>query len=74
VTNQEVPNIERLHLEPGDILVLTYPQKITAETADRIAAQLKDRFGAEVPVCVIDSGGRLQVVNKAELAEASAGS
>jgi hypothetical protein len=67
----EVPTIERLRLEPGDILVLTYQQRITAETAVRIEEQLKDRFGAEIPVCVIDSGGRLQVVNKAELASAS---
>jgi hypothetical protein len=62
-----LPFIERLHLEPGDILVLSYPTRLTAETAYRIQEQVRTRLGAIVPVVVLDSGGRLQIVNKSEL-------
>jgi hypothetical protein len=61
-------DIQRLHLQPGDVLIYTYPGgKLTAETIDRIAHQLRQAFDAHIPVVVLDRGAKLQVVNKNEL-------
>jgi acid phosphatase class B len=60
-------DIQRLHLEPGDVLVYVYPRKMTAETIDRISHQLRKAFKADIPIVILDQGARLQVVNKNEL-------
>jgi hypothetical protein len=63
-----VVDIQRLHLEPGDVLIYTYPGgKLTAETIDRISHQLRQAFDADIPIVVLDRGAKLQVVNKNEL-------
>jgi hypothetical protein len=70
MTSQDIPNVERLRLEPGDIAVLSYPQKLTPETVDQMVermAAFREKHGVDIPLLVLDSGGRLQIINKAEL-------
>lgn len=69
MTDIELKDVERLRLEPGDVLVYVTPDLIDAETATRLTDQLRHQFGAHVPVVVLDAGARFQVVNKAEIGE-----
>jgi hypothetical protein len=64
----EVPYIERVRLEPGDILVLTYPAgvRITAEIAVALKEKLRVMFDFEVPIVILDKGGRFQVITSKE--------
>ena len=59
--------VQRMHLQPGDILVYVWPGKLTQEQADTVKQKLRKAFGTDIPVVVLDGGARLQVVNKNEL-------
>jgi len=63
----ELKDVERLHLEPGDVLVLTSRLPLDDATYTKISLQLRQQFGADVPIAILDNGLRLQVVNKADL-------
>jgi hypothetical protein len=67
----EVPYVERLHLEPGDVLIYSHPGRLSRQDAESISTHLKarlwDLFGVDVPLLIFDQGGRLQVLDKAEL-------
>jgi hypothetical protein len=64
----EVPYIERVRLEPGDTLVLSYPAevRISAETAFALREKLRAMFDFEVPIVILDKGGRFQVITSKE--------
>lgn len=60
-----VGGLAKLQLQPGDVLVLSVPQRLSMEIADRLTAVLHERFGADQKVLVLDGGISLQVVRAA---------
>jgi len=65
-TGPSIKTGERLHLEPGDVLILTSPKPLTDYTIAKLTLQMRDNFGPDVPIAILDAGLRLQVINKAE--------
>lgn len=55
--------LQVLRLQPGDILVMTYPMPLSSSFIERLRAQLRERF-PEHEVMVLDSGGHLGVVRE----------
>lgn len=58
----EAGEVRRLHLGPGDHLVITYPMRISQASADRLRDKLRAWFGPDVPIHILDSGAELTVV------------
>ena len=57
----EVGEVRRLHLGPGDHLVITYPMPISDASATRLKHRAHAVFGPDVPILVLDSGAELTV-------------
>jgi hypothetical protein len=55
-------SVQRIHLEPGDVLVYSVAKPLSAEAADAIREALKAAFGPDAAIVVMDQGSRLQVV------------
>jgi hypothetical protein len=58
----EVGEVRRLHLGPGDHLVITYPVPLSQSSAIRLKERAHAVFGPDVPVLVLDCGAELAVV------------
>jgi hypothetical protein len=58
----EVSEVKRLHLGPGDRLVVTCPAPLSAYELDRLRARLREVFGPDLPVMVLDGGKDVTVV------------
>jgi hypothetical protein len=61
------PEVARLDLRPGDRLVLTFPQRLTAEESDWVAERLRGAWDLpeSVRVVVLDGGATLTVASEA---------
>jgi malonyl CoA-acyl carrier protein transacylase len=66
-TEIDVREIQRLRLEPGDVLIYRTSVKLTVEQVDHIKEQLRAIFDSDIPIVVLSHDARLQVVNKNEL-------
>ena len=62
----EIGEVRRLHLGPGDHLVITYPMPLPRGTVDRLKDRLHVYFGPDVPITILDSGADLTVVTGGE--------
>jgi hypothetical protein len=51
-------DVERLHLEPGDAILLRPPADVTLEQAQAGAAELRNRYPEHV-VLIVDPGWRI---------------
>lgn len=60
-----IRDIQRVRLEPGDVLVVRYDCIITVEAHDRIKRQLSGAFPNN-RVLVFDSNPQLSVIESAE--------
>jgi hypothetical protein len=70
-SEQDVPLVERLRCEPGDVIVYCCPRRLSPVEARDIAMRFDGVTGlVDIPVVVMDGGARLQVVNKADLESA----
>lgn len=58
----EIPEVERLHLEPGDHLVLTFPYRLDMAEAAHILERLRSSLPG-VPVMILDDGAKFSVVS-----------
>jgi len=60
-----VKTIETLRVEPGDTIVLTYPGRLSSESAARIIQMFKECLGGRfrhVPVIVLEEGMGMRVL------------
>ncbi len=58
----EITEVQRLQLRPGDRLIVRTDTRLDMATADRIKRYVKDVFGEDVPVLVLDKGAGLEVM------------
>lgn len=63
----EVSEVKRLHLGPGDRLVVTCPAELSMYELGRLRARLREVFGHDVPVMVLDGGKDVRVVAAEEV-------
>ncbi len=64
----EVLDVRRLALRPGDVIVVRTPERLSPEACERIAMQVKARFLAH-EVLVLGAGIDIGVVGPEEPAE-----
>lgn len=57
-----IQSIQRLQVQPGDVIVISVPFRLHREATEYIRATV-DRHLPGVPVIVLDAGSTLQVVN-----------
>jgi hypothetical protein len=67
-----LPEVQRLNLNPGDVIVLMAPKPVSSEWVARAMDVLRERLGHEVPILFLDSGVRMVAVNEADLGESFA--
>jgi hypothetical protein len=67
-----LPEVQRLSLSPGDVIVLMAPEPVKPEWAEQALHVLRERLGHEVPILFLDSGVRMAVVNEGDLGESFA--
>lgn len=60
-----IDEIRRVVLRPDDILIVRYPAgvRVSAQTAEKIKAQLRSEFGAERRILVFDQGGVVEALD-----------
>jgi hypothetical protein len=58
----EITDVQRLTLKPGDRLIVRTPERLDMATADLIKKRVKQVFGEDVPVQVLDMGMSIEVV------------
>lgn len=71
--DQALGEVSRLRLlEPGDVLVLRFPQRLTHEQVNRIRETVRTvlKDGA-VPVLILDGGADISIVNCREMSDGS---
>jgi hypothetical protein len=57
--------VQRLDLQPGDKLILTFQRRLTAEDVDRVMAIVRQRWHIDTavnPVGILDDGAQATVV------------
>lgn len=57
----------RLDLQPNDILVLRFKERITHQVADRLRADLNSRFGKDRKILILENSADLAVLTAAEI-------
>lgn len=57
-------NIQTLRLEPGDVIVVSVPERISQEFADGVKQRLTEQLG-DYKVVVLGAGLSLTVVHRA---------
>lgn len=65
IRDQEVlagGHLQALHVEPGDVLVVTLPGRATDAVCERIAQVLREGFGDDQQILVLDQGAQLGVL------------
>jgi len=63
--NQDLPEVSavrRLHLGPGDKLVVTCPHPLSVVSAARLKSRLIEVFGPNLPFLILDGGMDVEVV------------
>jgi len=58
----EITEIQRLRLNPGDTLVITFPGHLTPAVAEMIRERLRQKFPESVTILILDQGARLAVL------------
>lgn len=58
-----VTDVRRLHLDPGDKLVITCPEELTADAALRIVSAF-ERFAPGTSIAVLDCGRDVSVIKE----------
>lgn len=61
----EILDARRIALQPGDRLILSVAELITAEQADRLAQHIRHWAGSDIPVMVLPPGFEFDVVSPA---------
>lgn len=54
--------VERLTLEPDDIIVVTFPYRITASAADSAAKRVEAKVGTNHPVLILGGGSSMHIL------------
>ena len=60
---QETPTIQVAHLEPGDVVVVTVPHRISNADHEAIMSRMKAFLPAGHQILVMDDGSQLAVVH-----------
>jgi hypothetical protein len=60
----DLQDIQRLRLEPGDVLVLRMPDRLTAAAVEHLANTMQDAIPGH-KVIVLEKGAQLEVVSGA---------
>lgn len=58
----EIGSIARLKVEPGDVLVIRTPDRLTYEQGANYEKWLKARIGENVPIIILDNATELQLL------------
>lgn len=63
----DIEDVKRLTIEPNDILVIQFKDRISSDTADRMKAYLSDKHPIlKNKIMVIDGDAKLAVLNAKE--------
>ena len=58
----DVQEIHRLHLDPGDVLIVRFKEKLTHEMIDGITQKIQAVLAVPNKVIVFDRGAELEVI------------
>jgi hypothetical protein len=58
----EITDLQRVNLQPGDLLAVRLKGRVTAQQAAAVTAIVRGWAGGDVPVLVLDDGASLEVV------------
>jgi len=58
----DISEVQRLNLQPGDLLVVRFRQPIPATAAAAVMARVQAWAGTAVPVLILDGDASLEVV------------
>lgn len=61
----ESTTVQRFKVEPGDVVVVTFPDRLPREAHERVEAWLRSAIGPEPKVLVLEGGAKLDLLSLA---------
>jgi hypothetical protein len=69
----DIEEIRRFALNPGDVLVVRYKQKLSVETIARISQQLREYLALPNKIVILDNDPEVDVITRDEKTSDAAG-
>lgn len=67
---EDVEEVRRLTIRPGDTLVFRFKQRLSREVVDDIGQYVKEKLGEDIKLMILDQGTALDILEKTADAEA----
>jgi hypothetical protein len=63
---EDLEEVRRLTIRPGDILVFRFKQRLRADTAHEIGEHLEAKLGEDIKILILDQGTALDILEKTD--------
>jgi hypothetical protein len=63
---EDVEEVRRLTIQPGDILVFRFKHRLRVDTANEIGEHLKAKLGEDVKILILDQGTAIDILEKTD--------